>query len=152
MSIAYFAHPISQYKTPTEARIVELLLDMGIWTVNPGSDEVGAAFKDYRAKNPTSYMQFFYDLCANCGLGVFTTFDDALSADGVPQVPNRVGAGVRGEVDTFFARKLPVFQVVLTSPDTLVLKRVTSWDGYTLLTVEQTRALLKVEKPDYTSA
>jgi hypothetical protein len=152
MSTAYFAHPISQYKTPTEARILDLLLHLGIWTVNPGSDEIGNAFKDYRAQHPTDYMQFFYDLCAHCNVGVFTTFDDALSAPGVPQVPNRVGAGVRGEIDTFFARNVPVFQVVLTSPDTLTLKRVTNWDDYTLLTVDQTRALQKAEKPDYTSA
>lgn len=143
MRRVYFAHPISQYGTPLEARIIGELSVNGIEVVNPSSDEIKTDFEAYKAANPDNYMQFFKDLCNTCNAIAFTTFEDSWSAESVPSVGRRVGAGVWLEVNTFFERGLPVFYVNVNADGDFTLRQIDDWDGFTCLTVDQTRALLR---------
>lgn len=139
----YFAHPISQYDTALEARIIHELAVNNIEVVNPSDKSIAADFEAYRAANPGNYMQFFKDLCATCNAVAFTAFEDSLAAESVPSVGRRVGAGVWLEVNTFFERRLPVFYVNVNANGDFSLRQIEDWDGFTCLTVDQTRALLR---------
>lgn len=139
----YFAHPISQYGTDTEARILRELSVDGVQVINPSSRAISQAFETYRAENPDNYMQFFKDLCNRCNAVAFTTFEDNWAAESVPSVSRRVGAGVWLEVNTFFERGLDVFYVNLDADGNYSLKQISDWNGFTLLNVDQTRALLR---------
>ena len=147
----YFAHPMSMYGTAEEAAIVKAFEDIGFNVINPGDPAVGMAFANYRNGNPNNYMQFFVDLCNNCDMAIFCTFPDNVSADGVPHVANRVGAGVVTEIESFWQRGAPTFWVNLALPMMMDLVPIKDWDLFTTLDVPQTRAMLKAINPDYRS-
>lgn len=117
--------------------------------VNPASSEVQSAFEHWltgdenRKRNP---MRFFIELCERCDEGLFTCFPNGIQAPGVPNTPNRVGAGVMLEMDTFRNRWQPVLHVALEK-DRVCVKSANNWDGFTLLSIEQTVALLRVISP-----
>ena len=125
--------------------------------------------------NGDNYIQFWVELSQLCDACAFCAFDDELNADSVPAglefikdkthpglewpvSTNRIGAGVRAEVESFWTNNKPVVMLhvqALIDFDDIELEdppihysireqKLNQWDNnQILLTVEQTKALLR---------
>lgn len=122
----YFAHPVSDYNTPHEAAIVELL-SQTFQVVNPNH-------ADHAAKYAIEGMDYFVNLADTLDACAFLRFPD-----------DTIGAGVAKEVEVFLDKGLPVFDVQRLQGQ-FVLVPVRSLTG-TVLDVEQTRATRKRFSP-----
>ena len=147
--LIYFAHPMSTYGTEYEALAIKALELQGLTVLNPAEAWVQESFQQFRADYPDQYMQFFKLLCDACALCAIMPFPSGLELEGLSRADTAkpmLGAGVIYEMDTFFRRNAPVRQLMywqgafLTTP-------VKSFEGFTRLTVPQTREALKVFKP-----
>lgn len=146
--LTYFAHPISLYNSPLEGMLIEALTTLGFSIVNPGEAQYQRAYESRRVakpkENPMTYWIELANTCDNC---IFTPFpreqNDDAKVVSISQKP-LVGAGVIKEVNSFIARRRPVYWV---SPDVKRLEEVetflfTGWSKFKLLTIAQTKALL----------
>lgn len=139
----YFAHPITMYDGKNAKHVIDTLSSI-FEIINPSDKKFQAKFEKYRSKHPNDYMQFFVDACNKCDGVMFFTFPDDVVATGVPQVINRVGAGVKKEVASFFNRP-GSFAIHISVKDNGFLSWcfIDSWDNFNILTVDETRAMLK---------
>lgn len=154
----YYAHPYIDYGTEHEELVIKALEMLGYEVVNPGDFQIQKDFQDYAAKHPENKMQFFADLCDTCDAMAFSCFDPALNAENTPKGDKRVGAGVWYEAETFFKRGLDVIHIdgyypladqVKKKPDKKRLRiklGVKNFDDFIKLSIEETRALIKVYK------
>lgn len=143
---AYFAHPISTYGTAEEAEILRYLNSLPDISkvINPSDAAIAAHVAQLKAAGRDSeVMPYFKQLCNDCQVCFFTTFGDDERADGAPDAPNRVGAGVWYEVESFWAREANAFHVRKAANGLISVRQVTSWEGYTILDRPQTKALLR---------
>jgi hypothetical protein len=72
----YYAHPLTIYNTPQEARDIELLGRLGYIVVNPNGTEHE---ENYRKGG----MRYFLELAAGCDLIAFRSFPDGSIPAGV---------------------------------------------------------------------
>jgi hypothetical protein len=155
MSIAkrlfYFPHPITLYRSRLEQDIIAVLQDE-VDIVNPSSDEVQDGFEAYMATKPDGGpMPYFVDLCKPCHGAMLLSFPDDVVAEGVPQLPNRIGSGVVTEVEAFWNREKPgtVWYIQVNPDGTWERKVITNWDGLYPMSYEETKAMLMAIDPDY---
>ncbi|MEC7705360.1 MAG: hypothetical protein VYE61_02390 [Pseudomonadota bacterium] len=159
----YFAHPMCDYGTEREAKIIKFLEAEGYHVVNPADHQ--QAYDDW-LESPAftgERMKFWTNMAMSCDECAFIAFADDLNAEGVPHgyhgfrdstgfefgtsPCHRIGAGVWKEVDTIFDAGKPVF-FVQDSTNSIFLMGVAADDwatanGFTKLTVDETRALLR---------
>lgn len=92
----YYAHPMSLYGTPQEARDIETLRALGFEVVNPGTPE-----HQEGCKGPGNGMDYFRRIIQNeCQALAFRAFPDG-----------KIGAGVAYEIEIARGRELPVFEL-----------------------------------------
>lgn len=126
----YFAHPVSLYDTPFEAKLEQL---------------IKKAFPEYEIENPNTKlhargyekegMKYFTTLCKDLQAICFTTF-----ADGT------IGAGVAREIETFLEEGKAATGVIF--PECRVVRLTSPEDlkSFYICNVEESRARVKAEK------
>ncbi len=120
----YFAHPVSDFGTPFEERVVQSLAVGGFEVVNPNSPEHQAG---YAARS----FKYTKEVRAGCDICAFLRFPNG-----------KLGTGVASEVADFRKRGLPIYEI---DPATLALIAITEPPDEVLppdLTREET-ALMK---------
>ena len=149
--LVYFAHPMSTYGTALERKLIMKLRAQGMTVLNPGEQWVQDAFQQYREDNPEEdYMKFFACLAAFCSSCAVLSFPAGLDLEGLSwEAASKplLGAGVVYEMETFFARRVPVYMFRETERG-WAMPQITGFDGLTQLTVKQTRQALKLYQPD----
>jgi hypothetical protein len=143
----YFARPITMYNVTQDRNVINTLKDQ-LDIIDPASEDMQNHFEAYRANHPNNYMQFFIDKCNLCDGVMFFTFPDNVIAENVPQVTNRVGAGVAKEVESFWTRpnKGSVWHIPIQQNGSWERQVITDWRYFNILTVNETRAMLKAMK------
>lgn len=124
----YYAHPISDYNTTTEARdvaLIETAFGEGV-VLNPNSTTHENGYKERRARDGKGMNYFYEEVLPACCACVFRAFPDG-----------KIGAGVAGEIQWFLDNDHPVFEIT----DRLGLPLNTY--AHRVLTVEETKARLQ---------
>lgn len=75
-NVVYYAHPISLYNTPQEARDIATLEMMGFTVLNPNGAEHDAGYKAHG-------MDYFQDIVSRCNVLAFRAFADGSIPAGV---------------------------------------------------------------------
>lgn len=88
----YYAHPMTLYNTPTEARDLALLTTLGFQIANPNTR--------HHQDTSDGDMEYFYRLVRACDVFCFR----ALPSGDIP-------CGVAGELRVAQAQKLPIFEI-----------------------------------------
>jgi hypothetical protein len=143
----YFAHPISEYGSKNEARVVEALEKRGYDVINPNSAVHQAKVKELQAQfnteaNPKAagehVMKYFVDVCDSC---------DAVAA--MPFPNGMFGAGVVKEVNSFVKRTKDVFGISVQG-ENILIDKMRGVPESRRLNVDDTRAMLaKLKTPGY---
>lgn len=89
----YYAHPISLYNTPTEARDIETLLSLGLGVFNPNSKELDERYK-------VEGMAMFEALVKSCDGLAFRAFPEG-----------QISAGVGKEIQWAQEAGLPIIEL-----------------------------------------
>ena len=147
----YFARPQSCYAangSTLDGPIIAALEAQGFQVIDPGSAEIADLFALYRAQNPDNYMPFFKMVCAKCDALAMMPFPDDQQAEGVPNVPLRIGAGVWYEAESVFERGAQVYLVENNGRQPTICP-IENFDGLTRLDRDQTMALLALTMERY---
>lgn len=147
----YFARPQSCYAangSTLDSPIIRMLEVQGFQVIDPGSQEIGELFARYREENPDNYMPFFKMVCDRCDALAMMPFPDDQQAEGVPNVPLRIGAGVWYEAESVFARGAPVY-LVENNGQKATICPIDNFEGLTKLDRDQTIRLLALSMPLY---
>ena len=153
----YFARPQSCYAVngcTIDGLCMDVLRAMGFHVVDPGSPEVSSLFEQYKKDNPENYMTFFKMVCDNCDALAMMPFPDDHQAEGIPNVPRRIGAGVWYEAQSVFDRNGSVYLIEYLGKDhpsgnEIPCTRVRNFDAVTTLSRKQTLALLALTMARY---
>lgn len=103
MKLAYYAHPITDYGTELEKRVLRHLEKCGFMVINPNNPITDLEYK--LAKTTGGFdraMAVFYDLINRCDVVAFTPFHDGM-----------ISSGVKLELEYALNLGLPVLEVPL---------------------------------------
>lgn len=117
----YLAHPVSDYGTPRQAKMLALLAGAGHTVENPDAPSHQEGYRQHG-------MEYFTNLVETCDGLAFSRF-----ADGT------IGAGVAKEIERALTRRMPIWDV--TGGNTMF--STGEWMPAPVLSVEDTRAMLK---------
>ena len=126
----YFAHPVSQYGTPLEAK-VEAMIQKAFpaYTIeNPNTAE-------HEANYNQEGMEYFVTLCNELQGLCFTTFLDG-----------SMGAGVYKEIESFIRRGVPVHGILFPDNKVIAVSSMDDLKDVPVLSVEESRAKVKAER------
>ena len=139
----YFAHPISEYGSDREKKIITKLEGLGFEVVNPSApehqnkvEELQSQFNE-RSVASKKIMEYFTALSIESDACFFQSFPDG-----------SLGAGVVKEINSLLEENRKVYQVSLDDGK-LSINEVSDLNDHICLDVDNTRAMLRKLMPSY---
>ena len=132
MSRTYFAHPLSDYDTQFEARVLGYLKCLGHDVTNPNQKRHENAYRELVNHGRGDAFEYFTRLVLRC---------DAVAFVRMPS--GDVSAGVAKEVQCALEHGREVIEVTLSGHGGLQSRRMLSVPPSAVLSIEDTRAQLK---------
>jgi hypothetical protein len=126
-SLWYFAHPVSDYGTGFETRVMRALTHFGLSIENPNQPHHQ---EGYLAQGMDYFLEYVMPACVGC---VFVPFKGGL-----------IGSGVAMEIEHFLERGKQVLELAADHGGPLALLSFRSLDETKILNREETRGVTKV--------
>lgn len=117
----YLAHPVSDYGSPQQAKMLALLAGAGHTVENPDAAWHQNGYRQHG-------MGYFTDLVETCDGLAFARFPDGT-----------IGAGVAKEIERALTRRMPIWDVT----GGVTMFSTGEWMPAPVLSVEDTRDMLK---------
>ncbi len=101
MSIYYFGHPVSDYNSPLESQLIQIIeATLRVAVENSNKPEHFAGYQRYKQEGKRGMEYYFKEVLPRMDGGVFLPF-----ADG------RFGAGVYGEAEFLAKEEKPIWEI-----------------------------------------